>query len=76
MHNLFADLSNLRSLPEELLDTLVENRHVRIERIVSTGQSSQEDDWYDQDEAEWVLVLKGERNCSLGGRSTASYEAG
>jgi cupin 2 domain-containing protein len=32
---------------------------VRIERIISKGHTSQENFWYDQDENEWVIVLKG-----------------
>lgn len=32
---------------------------LRIERIVSTGQASPPGFWYDQDEAEWVLLLSG-----------------
>jgi cupin 2 domain-containing protein len=44
----------------ELVEVLVENKHVRIERIVSTGQTSPDGFWYDQEEAEWVVVLKGE----------------
>ena len=56
--NLFADLS--RNLPEELVDVLVESKQVRIERIVSTGHASPEGFWYDQDEHELVVVLKGE----------------
>ena len=32
----------------------------RIERIVSSGQSSPPGFWYDQPHAEWVLVLRGE----------------
>ncbi len=58
MKNLFQDLPN--NLPEELIETVIENRYVRIERIVSTGQTSQNDFWYDQEDAEWVIVLKGE----------------
>ena len=58
MKNLFQDLQN--NLPEELIETVIENNHVRIERIVSTGQTSPSDFWYDQEEAEWVIVLKGE----------------
>ena len=54
--NLFADLPT--ALPEELIEVLAENQHVRIERIVSTGHTSPEGYWYDQDEAEWVVVLK------------------
>jgi len=55
--NLFADLPS--KLPEELFTTLLEASDVRIERIVSHGHSSPEGFWYDQDQAEWVLVLKG-----------------
>ncbi len=32
---------------------------VRIERIVSFGQSSPDGFWYDQAENEWVLLLEG-----------------
>ena len=32
---------------------------LRIERIVSTGQCSPPDFWYDQPEGEWVIVLQG-----------------
>ncbi len=58
MSNLFADLPD--DLSEELVETIANSKHVRIERIVSTGHSSPEGFWYDQDEHEWVVVLKGE----------------
>ena len=56
--NLFAHLP--RALPQELTEVLVDSSSARIERIVSTGHSSPDDFWYDQDEHEWVIVLKGE----------------
>lgn len=55
--NLFADLPS--ALPDELVQTLAAAPGVRIERIVSHGHASPEGFWYDQDEAEWVVVLKG-----------------
>ena len=58
MTNLFDDIPS--TLPEELVTVLAGNQHVRIERIVSNGHASPEDFWYDQDEHEWVVVLKGE----------------
>ena len=58
MDNLFADLPT--DLPEELVDILAQNKHVSIERIVSTGHASPEGFWYDQEQTEWVVVLKGE----------------
>jgi cupin 2 domain-containing protein len=45
--------------PDEALDTLLARGGVRIERIVSTGQSSPPDFWYDQAEDEFVLLLSG-----------------
>lgn len=38
---------------------LASSPHVRIERIVSRGQASPPGFWYDQDAAEWVIVLAG-----------------
>jgi cupin 2 domain-containing protein len=43
----------------EHIDTLLNQPGLRIERIVSWGQASPPGFWYDQPEAEWVLVLAG-----------------
>lgn len=58
MKNLFANLPT--ELPEELVEVLAEDNHVRIERIISRGHASPGGFWYDQQENEWVVVLKGE----------------
>ena len=39
---------------------LLSRPHLRIERIVSTGQASPDGFWYDQPHAEWIVVLSGE----------------
>ena len=43
----------------EQFATLASGPHVRIERIVSRGHASPPDFWYDQDDAEWVILLQG-----------------
>ncbi len=43
----------------EAFETLLERDGVRIERIVSRGHASPPGSWYDQEHAEWVLVLRG-----------------
>ncbi|MCJ8272898.1 MAG: cupin domain-containing protein [Psychrosphaera sp.] len=55
--NLFNDIPS--ELPEEVFQDLLSADNVRIERIISKGHSSPESGWYDQDENEWVLVVKG-----------------
>jgi len=53
-------------LPAELVTVLAENQQVRIERIVSTGQTSC---WYDQVQAEFVALLTGTATIEfLGGK--------
>ncbi len=46
-------------LPEELIEVLASSENVRIERIISRGHTSPKDFWYDQDQNEFVLLLKG-----------------
>ena len=55
--NLLQELPG--ELQTELTDILVENRNIRIERIVSSGQVTAPGHWYDQTEHEWVLVIQG-----------------
>ena len=57
VNNLFAAIPE--HLPEELIEVLLDASAVRIERIVSQGHASPEGFWYDQEENEWVLVLRG-----------------
>ena len=63
--NLFDQVPS--NLPEELFNTLLDTGTVRIERIVSQGHASPEGFWYDQDEHEWVVVLRGAARLSVEG---------
>lgn len=58
MSNLLRDIPT--HLPEELTQVLVQSQNLRIERIVSEGQASPQNFWYDQEEHEWVLLIKGQ----------------
>ena len=67
---------NLWKLPgalpeEELCEELFDQAPVRIERIVSAGQSSPEGFWYDQQEHEWVALLSGEARLDVEGKEVA-----
>ena len=55
--DLFANLPDASA--NEVFDTLHSRPGVRIMRIVSHGQASAEDDWYDQAGDEWVVMLRG-----------------
>ena len=69
---------NLFDLPavfpsEELVTVLAESGGVRIERIVSAGQTT---GWYDQDETEFIALLKGEAVIEFANGGAAALSSG
>jgi cupin 2 domain-containing protein len=59
--NLFADVADVSAdnAGEEALSEILARPGLKIERIISQGQTSPPGFWYDQAWNEWVIVLKG-----------------
>ncbi|MBR8829059.1 MAG: cupin domain-containing protein [Gomphosphaeria aponina SAG 52.96 = DSM 107014] len=74
MANIFDLPSQLP--PGELFETLVASKNVLIERIISTGQTTPPGEWYNQERAEWVMVLQGEAELSYLDGSRIKLQAG
>jgi len=51
----------------EIVEDILTTGSVRIERIISHGDSLPENFWYDQDENEWVIVLQGQAKLLIDG---------
>jgi len=52
-------------LKQEVIEQLTGDAAVKIERIISRGHSSPASGWYDQEQHEWVIVLRGEARLSF-----------
>jgi cupin 2 domain-containing protein len=64
-------------IPAELTEMLAGSQTVKIERIISRGHRSADGFWYDQDQNEWVLLLKGQAGLSFEGQAaTVELTAG
>ena len=74
MKNLLKNIPD--HLPEEHFETLVETDAIHIERIISKGHSAPKEGWYEQDQNEWVLVLKGAARLALEDGSEVSMGPG
>jgi cupin 2 domain-containing protein len=72
--NLFADLPPRANT--ELFTELLVHHGVRIERIVSTGQSTPEDQPYCQEHDEWILLLSGAAGLWIDGDSERDLRPG
>jgi cupin 2 domain-containing protein len=55
--------------PEEDVRILAAGAASRIERIVSHGHASPEGFWYDQEMAEWVMVVSGSAGLQFDGEA-------
>jgi cupin 2 domain-containing protein len=55
--NLFSNLPDASTA--EAVEEILRRPGIRIERIVSRGQASPPEFWYDQPESEFVLLLAG-----------------
>lgn len=66
-----ATINLLAALPDagkaEVTENLLVGNGVRLERIVSLGQATPEGIWYDQDMAEWVVLLSGRARLTIFG---------
>ena len=64
--NIFSNIP--KSLPDEIFEDVLSTEKFRVERIISQGHTTPKGKLYDQNENEFVMVLKG--------NATLSFEKG
>ena len=64
MQNKNEIFSFLKDIPnsskDEIFETIVSNDNIKIERIISYGQITKKDFWYNQDDDEFIYIIQGE----------------
>lgn len=43
----------------EIFEDILKSENIRIERIISYGPESNDSEWYEQNENEWVILIEG-----------------
>ena len=77
MPQVFRFLQNLPDASQaEVFEAVFESNKVRIERITSQGQATSENQWYDQPNHEWVIVLKGSAVLEIQGTGEVTLSTG
>ncbi len=72
--NIFASIPS--NSDDEITESLVRNKDIKIERIISKGHTSPATGWYDQETDEWVIVLKGAAVITFEDGDEVKLEAG
>ncbi len=71
--NIFDLPEMTEPLKEELVTILAADSQVRLERVVSQGQTT---DWYNQEETEFVLLLQGQATLEFIAQDPLELSAG
>lgn len=64
--NIFSDIPG--DIPHERFQDILTTAHFKIERIISKGHFSPKGFWYDQDQSEWIILLKGSAGLMFEGK--------
>jgi cupin 2 domain-containing protein len=56
-YNIFQNIPDIQE--DEIFETILQNKNLKLERIISSGQITPHGKWYDQDFDEWVILLSG-----------------
>lgn len=57
MKNIFENIPG--KIPNEIFEEIVSSKNIKIQRIISKGHLSPQNFWYEQEENEWVILIKG-----------------
>ena len=60
----------------EAFEDIIDSGGLLIERIISSGQSTPEGTWLEQERDEWVILLRGKASLSFHDGSIIDLEAG
>ena len=76
MNNLLNIATLDFSQNKEITEILATGKNLRIERIISTGQVTASDFWYDQTENEFVIILQGDAQLLIEGETEIHLKTG
>ena len=74
MNSIFDSIPT--DLSSEIFDDLVSSDTVKIERIISKGQTSPDFGWYDQEQNEWVMIIAGSAIIGFDDKPSVTLKAG
>ena len=72
--NIFSEIPV--DLQDEIFEDIIKTDNLKIERIISYGHTSPKTGWYESEQNEWVIVLKGQAILSFESSEDVKLNAG
>ena len=72
--NIFNNIP--KNINKELFEDIISKDGIKIQRIVSQGHITTDNEWYDQENDEWVIVLQGGATISFEGQDDVHLNVG
>lgn len=66
IENMFQNIP--QHLDDEFFDIIIQNKNFKLERIISKGHVTPPGEWYNQEQHEWVFLLKGAAQLKIAGQ--------
>ncbi len=63
-------------LSDEIFEEIINNKSLKLERIVSRGHATPDGEWYNQEKNEWVMLLKGSAGLLVEGEEIMNLKPG
>ena len=64
--NIFKEIPS--TFKKEIFENILLTENFKLERILSKGHVTPPNEWYNQDQNEWVLLLKGSADLQIEGK--------
>ena len=74
--NLFQLPADARPGAPEYITTLLSRKGLQLKKLVSHGQTTPDNEWYEQDDDEWVVLLSGQARLAFENGSELALQAG
>ena len=72
--NIFTNIP--KQMSGEIFENIISKDNIKIQRIVSKGDTTPKDEWYNQEDDEWVIIMQGEAVLSFENQKNIKLKAG
>ena len=72
--NIFTNIP--KQMNGEIFENIISKDSIKIQKIISKGDTTPKNKWYDQEDDEWVIIMQGEAILSFENQKDIKLKTG